>query len=73
MDELLLGGPSFEPATYEKMLEFKRLVKQIPDLTAEEWRTLQRIEWGLSESEYIALKFPNRRVERPQTRGDSED
>lgn len=62
MSEELLGGSGFKPATEEEKRRFKKLVESIPDLTDDEWRELQRIEWSLTKSEYVSLKFPNTEV-----------
>lgn len=57
MPEPLLGGPGYPPASVEEKQEFRRLMKRFPLLTNEELATAQRIEWGLTKSEYTILKF----------------
>ena len=59
MNEPLLGGPGVTPATEEEKKEFKKLLdKPLSDLTASDLDKMQRIEWGLTKTEYISMKFP---------------
>lgn len=57
MSDQPLGGSRATPASIEDKRRFRDLCKLWPAVTQSELDEMQRIEWGLTRSEYDILKF----------------